>query len=247
MRGQAWPPPACEARTIVIGDWDASGFFQAALGRAKAWIPERFSPCQSQPPGDHPPTEQPPTVPDDSPTPARPSRGADQPTSPDALLDQLAAWGLQARTWHHAPVFTVSESQAQRDALPPGWHSKNLFLRNKKGAMWLVVAREDRPVDLKRLGDLLEGGRLSFGSPERLMAHLGVIPGSVTPFSIVNDTGCQVTIVLDASLMTAERAYFHPLDCAMTTAIAPGDLVTFIEKTGHKPQILDLADAAPDG
>ena len=113
-----------------------------------------------------------------------------QPTTPDQLLARLAELGLTTRTVTHPPVFTVEEAKALRGELP-GAHIKNLFLRDKKGKMWLVVAEEDRPIDLKALGELL-GGRLSFGSADRLMTYLGVIPGAVTPFGVINDAGNQV-------------------------------------------------------
>ena len=98
-----------------------------------------------------------------------------------ARLDQL---GIAHRTVEHPPVFTVEEAKALRGNLP-GHHIKNLFLRNKKEEMWLVVALEDRAIDLKRLGEVLGAGRLSFGSADRLKRHLGVEPGSVTPLSLV--------------------------------------------------------------
>src|SRR6478609_1778293 len=119
--------------------------------------------------------------------------------SPQQLFDRLDALGLAHRTVEHEPVFTVEQAKQHRGTLP-GHHIKNLFLRNKKEAMWLVVALEDRAIDLKRLGDVLGAGRLSFGSPERLRRHLGVEPGSVTPFALINDPDRQVTLVLDRAL-----------------------------------------------
>src|SRR5262245_66414796 len=106
--------------------------------------------------------------------------------SPQQLFARLDEFGLKHRTVEHAPVFTVEQAKAHRGELP-GHHVKNLFLRNKKEEMWLVVALEDRAVDLKRLGEVLGAGRLSFGSPERLRTYLGVEPGSVTPFAVIND------------------------------------------------------------
>src|SRR3954470_22822019 len=97
---------------------------------------------------------------------------------PQQLFVRLDQLGIAHRTVEHPPVFTVEEAKALRGSLPGG-HVKNLFLRNKKGAMWLVVAEEDRAIDLKALGEAIGAGRVSFGSPERLMAHLGVIPGAV--------------------------------------------------------------------
>ena len=153
-----------------------------------------------------------------------------------ARFDQL---GIAHRTVEHPPVFTVEEAKALRGNLP-GHHIKNLFLRNKKEAMWLVVALEDREIDLKRLGEALGGGRLSFGSPERLRRHLGVEPGSVTPFALLNDTGHRVTLVLDRGLVEGGPLNAHPLTNTMTTAISFADLSRFFEATGHKPQWLDF-------
>src|SRR3954468_15052790 len=118
---------------------------------------------------------------------------------PQQLFAKLEALGIAQHTVEHPPVFTVEEAKALRGNLP-GHHIKNLFLRNKKEQMWLVVALEDRAIDLKRLGEALGAGRLSFGSPERLQKYLGVEPGSVTPFAVINDTGHQVTLVLDEGL-----------------------------------------------
>ena len=154
-----------------------------------------------------------------------------------ARLDQL---GIAHRTVDHPPVFTVEEAKALRGNLP-GHHLKNLFLRNKKEEMWLVVALEDRAIDLKRLGDFLGAGRLSFGSADRLKHSLGVEPGSVTPLALVNDEAHAVRLVLDAGLKMGGPVNAHPLTNSMTTAIALADLLRFFEATGHAPQWLDMA------
>jgi Ala-tRNA(Pro) deacylase len=159
--------------------------------------------------------------------------------SPQQLFARLDGLGLAHRTVEHAPVFTVDEAKQHRGELP-GHHIKNLFLRNKKEAMWLVVALEDRAVDLKRLGEVLGAGRLSFGSPERLRKYLGVEPGSVTPFALINDTARQVTLVLDRGLADGGPVNAHPLTNTMTTAIAFADLSRFFAATGHAPQWLDF-------
>ena len=163
--------------------------------------------------------------------------------SPQALFARLDALGLAHRTVEHAPVFTVEEARQHRGVLP-GHHIKNLFLRNKKEEMWLVVALEDRAIDLKRLGEKLGAGRLSFGSPERLAKYLGVEPGSVTPFAVINDTGHKVTLVLDEGLKGGLEAdgpvNAHPLTNTMTTAISLADLGRFFEATGHVPQWLQF-------
>jgi Ala-tRNA(Pro) deacylase len=167
------------------------------------------------------------------------------PATPEAVLARLDALGIAHRTVEHPPLHTVEESKALRGSLPGG-HTKNLFLRTKKGAMWLVTALEDRPLDLKKLGDLLEAGRLSFGSAERLMRHLGVIPGAVTPLAAINDRAGAVTLVLDRGLLEHDPVNVHPVTNTRTTALAPGDLVRFLDDVGHPPQILDLRAAERD-
>ena len=153
-----------------------------------------------------------------------------------ARLDQL---GIAHRTVEHPPAFTVEEAKALRSNLP-GHHIKNLFLRNKKEEMWLVVALEDRAIDLKRLGEVLGAGRLSFGSADRLKRCLGVEPGSVTPLSLVNDEGHAVRLVLDRGVVEGGPVNAHPLVNSMTTALAPADLLRFFDATGHTPHWLDF-------
>jgi Ala-tRNA(Pro) deacylase len=153
-----------------------------------------------------------------------------------ARLDQL---GIAHRTVEHPPVFTVEEAKALRGNLP-GRHVKNLFLRNKKEEMWLVVALEDRAVDLKRLGDVLSAGRLSFGSADRLKRTLGVEPGSVTPLAVANDQAHAVRLALDRGIADGGPVNAHPLVNTMTTALAPADLLRFFAATGHTPRWLDF-------
>ena len=159
--------------------------------------------------------------------------------SPQQLFVRLDALGIAQRTVEHPPVFTVEEAKALRGNLP-GYHIKNLFLRNKKEEMWLVVALEDRAIDLKRLGEALGAGRLSFGSPDRLRRHLGVEPGSVTPFALVNDEARVVRLALDRGLAEGGPVNAHPLVNTMTTAIATADLLRLFEATGHAPRWLDF-------
>lgn len=158
---------------------------------------------------------------------------------PQQLFARLEALGIAQRTVEHPPVFTVEEAKALRGNLP-GHHIKNLFLRNKKEEMWLVVALEDRAIDLKRLGEALGAGRLSFGSPERLRRVLGVEPGSVTPFALVNDETRVVRLVLDRGLAEGGPVNAHPLVNTMTTAIAIADLLRLFEATGHASRWLDF-------
>ncbi|MGE0651933.1 MAG: prolyl-tRNA synthetase associated domain-containing protein [Alphaproteobacteria bacterium] len=158
---------------------------------------------------------------------------------PQQLFSRLAELGLAQRSVEHPPVFTVEEAKALRGNLP-GHHVKNLFLRNRKEEMWLVVALEDRAIDLKRLGEVLGAGRLSFGSADRLRRILGVEPGSVTPLALINDGAHQVRLALDRGLMEGGPVNVHPLVNTMTTAMAPADLLRFFAATGHAPQWLDF-------
>ena len=161
------------------------------------------------------------------------------PTTPEELFRRLRALEISFDTVEHPPVFTVEEAKALRGELE-GCHTKNLFLRDKKGAMWLMVCSEDRPVDLKDLALRLGGKRLSFGSAERLMKYLGVIPGAVTPFAIINDTTRAVRVALDRSILGQEPLNFHPLDNAMTTSIEADDFVRFLEAEHHPPTLVNL-------
>ena len=161
------------------------------------------------------------------------------PATSDELIAYLEGLGIETSTVEHPAVFTVEEARRLRGELP-GAHSKSLFLRNKKGRMWLVVALEDRPIDLKELGERLGAGRLSFGSPERLMRYLGVIPGAVTPFGAINDQDHVVQIVLDRQLLENEPLNFHPLDNTKTTAISAESLLRFLDASGHRPELLDF-------
>ena len=167
---------------------------------------------------------------------------AQVPATPDQLFARLDALGIGHRTYSHPPVFTVAEAVALRGTLPGG-HCKSLFLKDRRAGLWLVVALEERQIDLKRLADALPAPRFSFGNAALLYEVLGVHPGSVTPFALVNDTSKRVTIVLDRAILDHEVLNYHPLDNARTTAIAPDDLLRFIAECGHQPRILNL-DAA---
>ncbi len=155
------------------------------------------------------------------------------------LLARLEELGIEASTVRHPAVFTVEEAKALRGKLP-GAHTKNLFVRDKKGSMCLVVAREDCAIDLASLADRLGMKRLSFGSPERLMKYLGVIPGAVTPFGVLNDHGGEVSVALDAGLRAHDLWSFHPLDNTMTTTLTRDDMLRFLEEEGHPPTWVEL-------
>ncbi len=161
------------------------------------------------------------------------------PTSPEQLLQRLKDLGIESMTHEHPPLLTVEDSKRLRGDLPGG-HCKNLFLKDKKDRYWLVVTSEDRKVDIKALDAKLGAARLSFASPERLWNVLGVRPGSVTPFALINDKERKVQVILDAAMMRESLLNYHPLVNTKTTAIKPADLVRFIEACGHQPATLNL-------
>jgi Ala-tRNA(Pro) deacylase len=168
------------------------------------------------------------------------------PKTPDQLFAALDTLGIEHATIDHPPLFTVEQSRALRGQIPGG-HTKNLFLRDKKGTLYLVIAEEDAEIDLKGLHRLLgASGRFSFGSPDLLREVCGVEPGAVTPFGAINDTEARVTVVLDAALMEHETLNFHPLVNVMTTAILREDLVKFLRSTGHEPRIERVSGARPE-
>ena len=159
------------------------------------------------------------------------------PATPDELFAYLDTLGIAHKTVTHPAVFTVDEARDLRGTVAGG-HTKNLFLRDKKGAAYLVVAAEDAPVELRGLHRLLgASGRFSFGSAELMHELLGVAPGSVTPFAAMNDKDCRVTIVIDAALMRHEVLNFHPLVNTATTSISRDGLLAFLRATGHEPRI----------
>ncbi|HSI39353.1 MAG TPA: YbaK/EbsC family protein [Xanthobacteraceae bacterium] len=162
------------------------------------------------------------------------------PLTAEDLFAHLAALGIETRTVEHPPLFTVEDSQQLRGEIAGG-HTKNLFLKDRKGNLFLVVAEEEARLDLKRLhGPLGAASRLSFGSAELLEQVLGVKPGSVTAFAPVNDRQGRVTVVLDAALMRHAVVNCHPLVNTATTSIASVDLLRFLRATGREPLVLEL-------
>jgi len=153
-----------------------------------------------------------------------------------AYLDELQ---IHYRLYEHPAVFTVAQAK-QHCGHIPGAHCKNLFLRNRKRAYWLIVLRNSAEVRLDALGVELGAGRFSFASAERLDQILGVIPGAVTPFALLNDREQQVQIALDKTLLDYEAVTFHPLVNTATLALSPADLLCFLDKLGYQPQWLTL-------
>lgn len=158
----------------------------------------------------------------------------------DDLFRRLGELGIDTRTVEHPPVFTVEEARALRGEIPGG-HCKNLFLKDRKDRLWLVVCLEEAEIDLKALPARIGAARLSFGRPDLLREVLGVEPGSVTPFALINDVEARVSVVLDRAMMAQELLNYHPLANTATTTIGSADLVKFIRACGHQPQIIAVS------
>jgi Ala-tRNA(Pro) deacylase len=156
------------------------------------------------------------------------------------LMALLADLGVETLTHEHPAVFRVGEGEAVKAAIP-GAHSKNLFLKDAKAQLWLISAADRTVIDLKRLPEVIGSARLSFGSAELMAETLGVTPGSVTAFGLINDTGRRVRFVLDQALARAERVNFHPLTNTATTGIDQGGLRRFLAAVGVTPTIVDFA------
>jgi Ala-tRNA(Pro) deacylase len=163
------------------------------------------------------------------------------PATRDDLFAFLQSLGIETKTKDHIPVFTVEDAKAVHDGMPGG-HCKNLFCKDEKGVLWLIVMLEDSRINLKTAPDKIGSRRLSFGKPDLLMEVLGVQPGSVTPFSLINDKATRVTVILDAAMMQHEILNYHPLSNDATTAIAREDLVKFIKACGHTPRVVSVSE-----
>lgn len=155
------------------------------------------------------------------------------------LFRRLQSIGIKTETIDHSAMFTVADSQRLRGDLPGG-HCKCLFLTDKKSGLWLVVTHEDSRVDLKALRRCIGTSTLSFAKPTILMNVLGVSPGTVTPFGLINDNHVRANVVFDSRLLNYKFLNFHPLTNKKTTTIATPDLMRFIASCGHKPQTVDF-------
>lgn len=156
------------------------------------------------------------------------------------LFARLRELGIETETHEHPPVFTVEEAQAHCSHLPGG-HCKNLFLKDKKKRLWLIVTLDEQLVDLNALSKALGAPRFSFGKAELLAEVLGVISGAVTPLALINDTELRVNVVLDAAMMGLNLLNYHPLRNDATTAITPQGLQKLIASFGHEPRLFDFA------
>jgi Ala-tRNA(Pro) deacylase len=165
------------------------------------------------------------------------------PATPAELFAFLDRLDIRYSTVSHPPLFTVEQSRELRGTIPGG-HTKNLFLKDKRGAYYLVVASEDAAIDMKDLHRRLGAkGRFSFGSTDAMRELLGVEPGSVTPFAAINDAAGKVAIVLDAAMLAHEVLNYHPLVNTMTTSISRAGLMAFLNACGHEPRIETASDA----
>jgi Ala-tRNA(Pro) deacylase len=165
---------------------------------------------------------------------------ATEPATPADLFALFDRLGVAAKTYDHVPVFTVAESQAIKQGIPGG-HSKNLFVKDKKSRIFLIVAHAETRIDLKRLHEAIgASGRLSFGSSDLLREVLGVEPGAVTPFGLINDREGRVSVILDAALMEHDPVNFHPLVNSRTTGVTRAGLLAFLRATGHEARVLTL-------
>lgn len=169
----------------------------------------------------------------------------DKPTEPafdrDRLLHWMAANGVTQTTHDHPAVFRVDEGLELKAALP-GAHTKNLFLKDKKGRLWLISARQDTVIDLKRAPKVIGSDRLSFGNEGLLYETLGLTPGSVTALGLINDPDQRVTFILDKALWDADIVNFHPLTNTATTALAQADFRRFLTLVGREPVVVDFGN-----
>lgn len=156
------------------------------------------------------------------------------------VYEKLAALGVDYTVHEHPPVFTAEEAATHWKDID-GTPVKNLFLRNKKGDRhYLVILGIEKQADLKHLVKVIGDDRLSFGSPERLMKHLGVTPGSVSPFGLINDTQHAVRVIVDSDLKSARKLIFHPNDNTASLTISGQDFVRFLEQQGNPVRWVSL-------
>ena len=159
------------------------------------------------------------------------------------LLAFFDAHGVDHATLDHEAVFRVGEGEAVKAGLS-GAHTKNLFLKDAKGQLWLISAEQDARIDLKRLPVVIGSARLSFGSSELMESALGVTPGSVTAFALINDPQRRVRFVLDAALAAADKVNFHPLTNTATTTVSQAGFRAFLAAIGVEPLIVDFKGEA---
>lgn len=157
-----------------------------------------------------------------------------------AVFERLDTLGITYKVFDHEPVFSVEDGLHLHDIIPGG-HCKNLFLKDKRGQYWLISAIESTKIDLKLTEKLIGSARLSFGSEQRLSNVLGVKPGSVTPFALMNDESLQTNPILDKNLFDHDQINFHPLHNHQSVMLSPSDLILYIKSFGFEPRIVDLS------
>ena len=165
------------------------------------------------------------------------------PASRADLMQRFELLAISVTTQDHVPVYTVDEARLAHGDIAGG-HCKNLFCKDEKGVLWLIVALEDSRINLKTAPAKIGSRRLSFGKPDLLMEVLGVEPGSVTPFGLINDRENRVNVILDATMMALPILNFHPLRNDASTSISSGDLVKFIQSCGHTPKIIAVSESS---
>lgn len=163
------------------------------------------------------------------------------PATPEQLFAYFDQLGIEHSTVSHPPFFTVEEGRPWHDKIP-GLHCKNLFIKDKKGKIWLVVLPADKRADLGKLEKTLGAPRFSFAKPDVLLDYLELTPGSVTPFGLINDTQRRVTVILDEDMLRSEWVNFHPLHNAASTTLRSSDLVKFVRALGYTPLIVKLPE-----
>ena len=166
--------------------------------------------------------------------------------TPDELFALFDRLGIEHSTIEHPPFFTVEEGRPWHDKIP-GLHCKNLFIKDRKGGIWLVVLPADKRADLARLEKALGAPRFSFARPDVLQDVLELTPGSVTPFGLINDTQRRVKVVLDADMLDSEWINFHPLHNAASTTLPSAGLLTFVRALGYEPTVTRVPEVAAGG
>ena len=164
------------------------------------------------------------------------------PATREDLFERFQSLGIETATVDHIPVFTVEEARQVHDQVAGG-HCKNLFCKDEKGVLWLIVALSDAVINLKAAPAKIGSKRLTFGKADLLLATLGVEPGSVTPFGLINDKDVKVNVILDEAMMQLPQLNYHPLRNDASTTIAAADLLKFIASCGHAPRIVAVSEA----
>ena len=156
------------------------------------------------------------------------------------VVERLRDLGIAFERHEHPPVATV-EQAAEHWAGIDAAHCKNLFLRNQKGDRhYLIILEHSKKADLRAVANQIGDGKLSFGSPERLLKHLGLTPGSVSPFGLIHDSTHSVHVVVDRDLQAAARLSFHPNINTATLVVSKDDFARFLAACGNPVQYIHV-------